>query len=64
MSPTPSKATSSDGEYSVFKNAFDKEAQQRMMDDDTACWNAVCGLLMSVIIVGLILAMIAVAFVT
>ncbi|HIF31018.1 MAG: hypothetical protein ABGX07_09675 [Pirellulaceae bacterium] len=64
MSPTPSNDTSSDAENSVFGKSFDKETQQALMAEDTACWNAICGLLMAVIIVGLILAGIALTFVT
>ena len=64
MSPTPSNATSSDAENPVFGKSFDKETQQALMAEDTACWNEICGLLMAVIIVGLILAGIALTFVT
>lgn len=46
-----------EGDQSVWKESFDERVRNEQMEDDTAAWNAVTGLLMTIITIGLSLAL-------
>ena len=46
-----------EGDQSVWKESFDERVRQEQLEDDSAAWNAVTGLLMMIITIGLSLAL-------
>ena len=55
--PVTKPMTTSDENRPVWDAAFDETTRQAQMDDDSAAWHAVTGLLLAIISGGLILAM-------
>lgn len=46
-----------EGDQSVWKESFSEKVRNEQLEDDTAAWNAVTGLLMTIITIGLSLAL-------
>lgn len=44
-------------------NDFDEATKQQFIDEDREAWNSICTILMGIIVVGLMLAVLAVAIV-
>ncbi len=53
-----------DADKSVWSESFSETTQQEQMDDDAAAWRAVTGLLLTIISVGVLLALFTVWVVT
>ncbi len=45
------------GGQSIWKDSFSEKVRNEQLEDDTAAWNAVTGLLLAIISVGLSLAL-------
>ncbi|HRX78635.1 MAG: hypothetical protein H6821_12820 [Planctomycetaceae bacterium] len=46
-----------EGENAVWKDSFSEKVRKEQREDDSAAWNAVTGLLMTIITIGLSLAL-------
>jgi hypothetical protein len=49
--------TASGQEQGIWKNSFDEEVQEQQLADDSFAWRSVTGLLLTIIAVGLSLAL-------
>ena len=49
-----------EGDQSIWRESFSEKVRTEQLEDDTAAWNAVTGLLMTIITIGLSLAVLTV----
>lgn len=49
-----------EGDQSIWRESFSEKVRHEQLEDDTAAWNAVTGLLLTIITIGLSLAVLTV----